>query len=134
MLVTTSPMMHCTLLLSNIIKHKALFSLTLLSFRYEVEAKDMAQNCRCSSFICLLGLSSVVKQLIESYFPVKDPTKCDLYERVFNCTMVSRQHSSISEKSHIFCCSILPVEFLFHNNSPEQKNHYLPLVNAPVDE
>ena len=100
----------------------------------KMEAKETAQNCRVSSFMSMLGLSSVVRQPIESYFPVKDPRKFNSYERLFNCTIVPRQYSSVSAKIHIFCCAIVPVDFLFHNNIPEQKNQYVPLVNVSVDE
>ena len=68
----------------------------------KMEAKETAQNCRFSSFMSMLGLSIAVRQPIESYFPVKDPRQFNSYIKLFNCTIVPRQYSSVSEKNPYF--------------------------------
>ena len=37
----------------------------------QAEAKFIAKNFSLASFLCMLGLSSVIDRTIESYFPIK---------------------------------------------------------------
>ena len=95
----------------------------------EIEAMETAKNCRYSSFACILALSSVIQQPIESYFPIKNPSNLDSYERLCNCTIIPREYNIPStNKVHIFHAAAAPVDFLFSSKVPEEKNHYVPLL------
>ena len=58
----------------------------------EIEAIETAKNYRYSSFACILALSSVIQQPIESHFPVKNPNSLGSYERLFNCSINPREY------------------------------------------
>ena len=87
------------------------------------EAYSNAMNHQWSSFVCHLALSSVVKLLIDSYFPIT-PTESTTKDKIeslstlFNCTIYPRETTaSISdEKIHIFGWALMPM------NYPKQKS------------
>ena len=95
----------------------------------QAEAKIIAKNFSFASFLCMLGLASVINITIESYFPIKEEASLSSYETMFNSTILPRNPKySGAEKVHIFRCAIAPIDFLFNNKIPELKNHYVPLV------
>ena len=101
----------------------------------ELEATETAKNYKYSSFACILALSSVIQQQIESYFPVKNPNSLDSYERLFNCSIVPRENNLPSiNRVHIFHAAAAPVGFLFSGKIPEEKNNYVPLLPIGVIE
>ena len=73
------------------------------------EAVASARNYRYSSFLCLLGLSSVIKLPIESYYPIAEEGQSDdliSTESICNCTVYPRVIDDRSEhKIHIFRCA-----------------------------
>ena len=95
----------------------------------QAEAKIIAKNFSFASFLCMLGLATVIDRTIESYFPIKEEANLSSYETMFNSTILPRNPKySGAEKVHIFRCAIAPIDFLFNNKIPELKNHYVPLV------
>ena len=92
-------------------------------------AKNTAQNFSFSSFMSMLGLSSVIQKSIESYYPVKDENGLNSYETMFNSTILPRESSCYAcDKIHIFRCAAMPLDFVFKKSISDQKNHYVPLV------
>ena len=75
------------------------------------EARNNAKNYTYSSFICIIGLSNVLKLPIESsYYPIllsSDVTEelVDFHAIMFNSTVVSRdadQEEDMPQRIHIF--------------------------------
>ena len=77
----------------------------------------------------MLGISSVIQKSIESYYPVKDENMLNSCEIMFNSTILSRESSfHASDKIYIIRCAAMPLDFVFKNKIPEQKDHYVPHV------
>ena len=53
------------------------------------ESVKVAKNHTYSSLLSVLALSSVIGRQIESYYLVQCDTSPDIYETVFNCTVIS---------------------------------------------
>ena len=56
----------------------------------QAEAKIIAKNFSFVSFLCMLGLASVIDRTIESYFPIKEEANLSSYETMFNSTILPR--------------------------------------------
>ena len=93
------------------------------------EAIHISQNFKFASMLCMFALSSAIKTTIESYYPITDGNENDRYEAIFNCTITPRLISNArNEKIHIFRCASVPITFLLSGKLPNNKNHYVPLL------
>ena len=94
------------------------------------EAANNASNFQYSSFLCLLALSSVIKQSIQTYYPLQNDSKLHSYELFFNCCVLPRSDGQFQndEPIHLFRCAMTPVDFIFTNKIPDKKDHYVPLM------
>ena len=98
------------------------------------EAQINVSDARYSSFLCLLALSTVTGQPIESYFPItnddqsdaKDLRKSELIRN--GCIMPKESISQNDEKIHLFQCASVPIEYLYTTIIPERKDHFVPLL------
>ena len=90
------------------------------------EAVNNAHNHQFSSFLCLLSLSSVVNLPIESYHPAGPDNWKDSWACMFNCTFHPREWSTNlqTNRLHIFCCAVLPLDYLETRVVPQTKNNY----------
>ena len=78
------------------------------------EAQINVTDARYSSFLCLLALSTVIGQPLESYFPkvnddqndVEDLRKCELIRN--GCIMPRESISENNEKIHLLQCASVP--------------------------
>ena len=97
------------------------------------EAVASARNYRYSSFLCLLGLSSVIKLPIKTYYPIAEEGQSDdliSTESICNCTVYPTVIDDRSEhRIHIFRCAKAPIDFVSKGKVPENKDHYVPLLN-----
>ena len=98
------------------------------------EAEYNVTSNTFSSFLCLLALSTVTRQPIESYFPMANDEflsedKRTSHELIFNGCIFPRANSkSCVYKIHHFRCAAAPIQYLYENAIPEKKNHYVPLL------
>ena len=101
-----------------------------------VEAYNTSVNRQWSSFLCVLGLSSVLRLPIESYFPIpaNQNDKKDSLSTMFNCTIFPRVSNSTTsdDKVHLFCCALMPVGYLENMKIPDTKNLMLPFVSQKM--
>ncbi len=97
------------------------------------EAHNTSVNHQWSSFLCVLGLSSVLRLPIESCFPIPvnqsdAQEEMDSLSTIFNCTIFPRVSSSTPDKKiHLFRCALMPAGYLNTMKIPERKNHYVAL-------
>ena len=93
------------------------------------EAVNNAHNHQFSSFLCLLSLSSVVNLPIESYYPADSDNSKDSLACMFNCTIYPREWSTSlqTDRLHISCCAVLPLDYLETRVVPQTKNNYVAL-------
>ena len=98
------------------------------------EAENNVTSNTFSSFLCLLALSTVTRQPIESYFPIANDEflsedKRTSHELIFNGCIFPRANSeSCVDKIHLFRCAAAPIQYLYENAIPEKKNHFVPLL------
>ena len=59
------------------------------------EAANNARNVQYSSFFCLLASSSVIKQSIQTYYPLENDSKSHSCELFFNCNCMFRKGLSL---------------------------------------
>lgn len=108
-----------------------------LSKSVMAEAYNNSVNHQWSSFLCLLGLSSVLELPIESYFPIPvnqsdSQEEMDSLSIMFNCTISPREPSSTpsDEKIHLFRCVLMPVGYLESMKISQRKNYYVALCES----
>jgi hypothetical protein len=81
------------------------------------EAYNTSINHQWSPFLCVLGLSSVLRLPIESYFPIPVnqsdvQEEMDSLSTMFNCTIFPRVSSSTPDKKiHLFRCALMPAGY-----------------------
>ena len=95
------------------------------SVKYDLVKQEAISNCNSGkwpSLVCILGLSSVLRRSIFTYYPDCGELK---FKLLFNCIVQPRLHAKKSVKDlHIFFChegDIRPRETF-------QPNHFVPLL------
>ena len=101
------------------------------------ESINNAKNFTYSSFLCLLSLSNV--RPIESYYPIKGNEAANIYEKLFNYSVKPRTtelplQTSQQQSLHIFRCASMPVDYVFTNEFPKNKDHFVPLMIVAKEE
>ena len=89
-----------------------------------------------SPFLCVLALSSIVEEPIETYFPIACDVGCSEYrlslsELIFNGQILPRgsdHFRSTVNAIHIFQCASAPTEYLYNKAIPERKEQFVPLM------
>ena len=96
----------------------------------EIVKNEAAHTCHknaWSSFLCILGLSTVLDRRIETYYP---DTNVNKYSLLFNTTKISPRmimtESALTPIRILFCRSTPTLE----NCSIFQPNHFVPLITS----
>ena len=95
------------------------------------EAKLNANNYNFSSFICILGLSSALKQKIECFCPIETTTNGShsASEVLFNQSVYPREgFIPRKEVIYIFFCASTNIDFINTGKCIQRKNHFVPLL------
>ena len=99
---------------------------------------NVAKNHTYSSFLSVLALSSVIGRQIQSYYPLQCDTSPDIYETMFNCTVIPRISEILEETPskhdssiYIFRCASMPIDYILTTGLSSTKDHLVSLM--PTD-
>ena len=94
------------------------------------EAISKCRNNEWSSFMCILGLSSVIKQNIQSIFPDRGAYMDRLLK---NQKITPRGESSTINEIFLLFCQTSRINMLTQAGEAFKANHFVPLVQAYKD-